>query len=115
MIGKKDFWSTAGVTIKYDGDLQVQAVGPGQTSARFTLRINWNSYIPLGLTTLIDILIVFFFTHPIVSLLARRPFFADGHRWSGLDPERLGVSATRYVGRGRFAGPRQAATEGSQA
>lgn len=69
----------------------------------------------LGLTTLIDILIVFFFTHPIVSLLARRPFFADGHRWSGLDPERLGVSATRYVGRGRFAGPRQAATEGSQA
>ncbi len=70
----------------------------------------------LGLTTLIDILVVFVFTHPIVSLLAQRPFFADGHRWSGLDPERLGAKvATRYVGRGRFAAPTPARSEGGRA
>jgi preprotein translocase subunit SecD len=61
----------------------------------------------LGLTTLIDLFVVFFFTHPVVSLLARRPFFRDGHPWSGLDPRRLGVVGTkpRYAGRGRFTSP----------
>jgi preprotein translocase subunit SecD len=57
----------------------------------------------LGLTTLIDLLIVFWFTHPMLTLLARLRFFRDGHPWSGLDPRRLGVTkATRNVGRGRF-------------
>ncbi|MFN8098449.1 MAG: protein translocase subunit SecD [Dermatophilaceae bacterium] len=70
----------------------------------------------LGLTTLIDVLVVFLFTHPIVSLLAQRPFFADGHPWSGLDPERLGAKvASRYVGRGRFAAPSPARSEGGRA
>ena len=47
----------------------------------------------LGLTTLIDILIVFFFTKPLMSLLARTRFFGGGHRLSGLDPGHLGVKA----------------------
>lgn len=66
----------------------------------------------LGLTTLIDLLIVFWFTHPLLTLLARLRFFRDGHPWSGLDPRRLGVAkATRYVGRGRFtAAPGTATT-----
>jgi preprotein translocase subunit SecD len=61
----------------------------------------------LGLTTLIDLFVVFFFTHPVVSLLARRPFFRDGHPWSGLDPRRLGAvgAKPRYAGRGRFTSP----------
>jgi preprotein translocase subunit SecD len=45
----------------------------------------------LGLTTLIDIVVVFFFTKPLVTLLARTKFFGQGHRWSGLDPNALGV------------------------
>ncbi len=72
----------------------------------------------LGLTTLIDLLVVFFFTHPVVSLLARRPFFRDGHAWSGLDPRRLGATTTpRYAGRGRFThpAPASAGTEGGVA
>ncbi|MBR7742381.1 protein translocase subunit SecD [Phycicoccus sp. BSK3Z-2] len=56
----------------------------------------------LGLTTVIDIIVVFWFTHPLLTLLARRKFFREGHPWSGLDPNRLGASAARYVGRGRF-------------
>jgi preprotein translocase subunit SecD len=45
----------------------------------------------LGLTTLLDVVVVFFFTKPLMTLLARRKFFADGHKWSGLDPKGLGA------------------------
>ena len=55
----------------------------------------------LGLTTLIDLLVVFLFTHPVLTLLARRPFFRDGHAWSGLDPRRLGVPTVGPVRRSR--------------
>ncbi|GAB3657037.1 protein translocase subunit SecD [Actinocorallia lasiicapitis] len=43
----------------------------------------------MGLTTLIDVIVVFFFTKPLVALLARRDFFAKGHKLSGLDSHRL--------------------------
>ncbi|WP_030799981.1 protein translocase subunit SecD [Streptomyces sp. NRRL S-337] len=45
----------------------------------------------LGLTTVLDVVVVFLFTKPLMTLLARRKFFADGHPWSGLDPKRLGA------------------------
>ncbi|GAA2593468.1 protein translocase subunit SecD [Streptomyces roseoviolaceus] len=45
----------------------------------------------LGLTTLLDVVVVFLFTKPLLTLMARRPFFANGHKWSGLDPKSLGV------------------------
>ncbi|WP_448060671.1 protein translocase subunit SecD [Cellulomonas hominis] len=64
----------------------------------------------LGVTTLIDLLVVFCFTHPTMMLIARTKFFGEGHRFSGLDPSRLGVVGTRYVGRGRVvSGPRTGA------
>jgi preprotein translocase subunit SecD len=47
----------------------------------------------LGLTTLIDVLVVFLFTKPMVTLLAGTRFYGGGHRWSGLDPLRLGARA----------------------
>jgi preprotein translocase subunit SecD len=45
----------------------------------------------LGLTTLIDIVVVFLFTKPMVTLLAKTKFFSSGHPMSGLDPARLGA------------------------
>ncbi|MFJ4684344.1 protein translocase subunit SecD [Streptomyces sp. NPDC088789] len=45
----------------------------------------------LGLTTLLDVVVVFLFTKPLLTLLARKKFFANGHKWSGLDPKRLGA------------------------
>lgn len=45
----------------------------------------------LGLTTVLDVVVVFFFTKPLLTLLARTKFFGNGHSWSGLDPKRLGV------------------------
>lgn len=58
----------------------------------------------LGLTTLIDVLVVFLFTKPMVSLLARTTFFGGGHRLSGFDPEHLGRTVV-YAGRGRVRAP----------
>ncbi|MEE1747171.1 MULTISPECIES: protein translocase subunit SecD [unclassified Streptomyces] len=45
----------------------------------------------LGLTTLLDVVVVFLFTKPVMTLMARTKFFAGGHPWSGLDPKRLGA------------------------
>jgi preprotein translocase subunit SecD len=45
----------------------------------------------LGLTTIIDVVVVFTFTKPSLTLLARTRFFGGGHPLSGLDPARLGA------------------------
>ena len=45
----------------------------------------------LGLSTLIDVAVFFWFTHPMVSWLARFSFFNKGHKLSGLDAENLGI------------------------
>ncbi len=45
----------------------------------------------LGVSTLIDVAVFFFFTKPVMTLLARLRFFASGHRLSGLSAETLGV------------------------
>ena len=46
----------------------------------------------LGLSTLIDLVVIFFFTKPVMTLLARTDFFGRGHRYSGLDARHLGIS-----------------------
>lgn len=45
----------------------------------------------LGLTTVIDLIVVVFFTHPLMELLIRTRFFGKGHTLSGLDAHHLGV------------------------
>ncbi|HVK35920.1 MAG TPA: protein translocase subunit SecD [Microlunatus sp.] len=47
----------------------------------------------LGLTTVIDVAVVFFFTKPLMTVLGRTKFFGQGHKWSGLEPDHLGVDA----------------------
>lgn len=67
----------------------------------------------LGLTTVIDLIVVFCFTHPMVQLLIRTKFFGEGHRFSGLDPEHLGAAAApAYRGRGSFRTPAERAARG---
>lgn len=58
----------------------------------------------LGLTALADLLVVFMFTHPTLQVLAKTKFFGEGHRFSGLDPERLGA-VPLYLGAGRLRTP----------
>lgn len=52
----------------------------------------------LGLSTLMDLAIFFWFTHPMVSVLGRYSFFNQGHKLSGLDAEALGVDRINIVG-----------------
>ncbi|MEU7003991.1 protein translocase subunit SecD [Nonomuraea sp. NPDC046570] len=49
----------------------------------------------MGLTTLIDIVVVFLFTKPFIALLAKMKFFAKGHKLSGLDAERMAAEPAR--------------------
>ncbi|WP_457974660.1 protein translocase subunit SecD [Arthrobacter sp. D1-17] len=60
----------------------------------------------LGLTAIADLIVVFMFTHPTLQLLARTRFFGEGHRFSGLDPERLGA-VPLYRGAGRIRTPEE--------
>jgi preprotein translocase subunit SecD len=45
----------------------------------------------LGLTTLVDLIVVFVFTKPIVTILAKMKFFASGHPLSGLSAKSTGT------------------------
>jgi preprotein translocase subunit SecD len=54
----------------------------------------------LGLTTIVDLIVVMLFTHPFLQLLARTNFFSSGHPWSGFDSKAL--TAAGYAGRGKF-------------
>ena len=55
----------------------------------------------LGLTAIADLIVVFWFTHPMMILLAQTRTIGGGHRWSGLDPTLLGREPL-YKGAGRF-------------
>lgn len=61
----------------------------------------------LGLTTAIDLAVFWLFTHPLLTLLARRRFFASGHPWSGFEVESLHNAGVRYKGRGQFDVPEE--------
>ena len=70
----------------------------------------------LGVTTVIDIAVIFLFTHPMMELLIRTKFFGEGHRLSGLDPEHLGAkNSLIYAGRGRVVMPKQKQEKGATA
>ena len=56
----------------------------------------------LGITTIIDVIVVLLFTHPVLQLLASTRFFSAGHPITGLDPNALGAV---YRGRAQFRAP----------
>jgi preprotein translocase subunit SecD len=56
----------------------------------------------LGITTIVDLIIVALFTQPLMQILGRTQFFGQGHKWSGLDPKALGAV---YRGRAKFRDP----------
>ncbi len=64
----------------------------------------------LGLTVIIDVVVVFWFTHPMMEVLSRVPYFRDGRPGSGLSPETYGVQrGVRYKGAGKFETPAEVA------
>ncbi len=78
--------------------------------------------LTLGITVVIDVLIVVLFTHPMMQLIATTRFFSSGHPLSGLDPNALGAvyrgraefrtsTEARRTGANREAGRRQTIAE----
>lgn len=71
--------------------------------------------LTLGLTTVLDIVMAFWFTRPLTVLLGRTKWMQSGSKWTGLDPDRLGaVSAidslagnSRYERRDRYRKSRE--------
>ena len=45
----------------------------------------------LGLTTIVDLLVVFLFTKPLLSFVIRAKFFSSGHPLSGFSPKSIGL------------------------
>ena len=64
----------------------------------------------LGITVIIDVLVVVLFTHPMLQLLASTRFFSSGHPLSCLDPEALGAV---YRGRAEFRISKEARRAGA--
>ena len=51
----------------------------------------------LGLTTLVDLLVIFTFTKPMMSILSKWKFFASGHPLSGLSKKSSGIEENNNV------------------
>jgi preprotein translocase subunit SecD len=58
----------------------------------------------LGISTVIDLVVFFLFTKPMVSWLATFKFFNQGHRFSGLSPDHVGTRRTAPTTRPAPAG-----------
>ena len=69
----------------------------------------------LLVTTLIDLYIVFFFSKPLMTLLARTNYFRSGRPLSGFDPDHLGVSAEALRGRRASVGTKKSRSAGKEA
>lgn len=61
----------------------------------------------LGLTAIADLMVIFWFTHPVMVLLSRTRYFGQGRKHSGLDAEALGA-VPLYRGAGRLRDPQDA-------
>ena len=77
----------------------------------------------LGLTTVMDVIVAFLFTRPLVAILVRSSWMQKGSWLSGVSPERLGVESldgvrrekgTRGSGRPIPAGRARSTTTGSR-
>ena len=51
----------------------------------------------LGLTTLVDLLVIFAFTKPLMTILSKWKFYASGHPLSGLSKKSSGIEETNSV------------------
>jgi len=74
-----------------------------------------NFAFTLGLTTLVDVVVVFLFTKPMITLLARTEFYGGGHKLSGLDPARLGARSPWRGSRRPVARPQAGRAQPGQA
>ncbi|WP_443094770.1 protein translocase subunit SecD [Rothia koreensis] len=93
MRARRTIWASKGVNLLAAVVLYFVAVGNVRGFA-FTL----------GLTAIADLMVIFWFTHPVMVMLSRTKFFGEGHKLSGLDARALGY-VPLYRGAGRLRDP----------
>lgn len=64
---RKGLWTTAGVALKYDGDLQIAPAGAGQSTARVALKLQWGSAVPLLLLQAGSVLVAAMFNYYVAA------------------------------------------------
>jgi len=72
----------------------------------FTIGVVKGFAFALGISTVIDLIVFFWFTHPMMTLLSSRRFFNAGHRFSGLSAETLGIDGDATRQQPGYAGGR---------
>jgi preprotein translocase subunit SecD len=65
----------------------------------------------LGLSTVIDVVIVFLFTKPLMSWLAGKRFYLENSKWSGLSRDRLAAKTVAEPTPARRTRPARPAVE----
>jgi len=88
-LGVESGWKRARATI-----LAADAVQFLAAIVLYTFAIDEVRGFAFGLlmSTIVDIIVVFFFSKPLVTYLIRTKFFGQGHKLSGLDTSHLGIS-----------------------
>lgn len=102
----KSMWSTLGIPIKYDGELQVAPNGPAQSVARVSLKVRWGSALPLFLTqAAITFFGSMFNIYFAVYLFFFMALFIGISAWtvSGSIPEKALKDIADKIGQGGFA------------
>ena len=72
----------------------------------FTIGVVKGFAFALGISTLIDLAVFFWFTKPMMTTLARVKFFSSGNRLSGLSQETLGLDGPMNTTEPRVVGGR---------
>lgn len=114
LLPKKDNWTTGGVVMKYDGDLQIQKSSPTQTTARVSLKLQWGSFVPLALTLLAFVFVMGMFNiyFAVYGLFIMAVLVAySAWQVSSQMPEKILAEFFRTLG-GAPAAPQQSQQQG---
>ncbi|MEZ5994591.1 MAG: SHOCT domain-containing protein [Hyphomonadaceae bacterium] len=117
LLAYKNIWTTGGFSLKYDGDLQVIPAGPGQTTARFGLKVQWGSVVPLLVTQVLCVIILAMFNYyfaafALILIIASLVYSA----WSAASgiPDKLLDTIIKNLQSGAGPAPAQAYTPAPQ-
>lgn len=111
LLGHKNVWTTGGIVLKYDGDLQVLPAGPGQVTARFGLKVQWASAVPLLLIQVFAVILAAMFNFYIAAfaliLIVASVAYTAWNASSGVPDKLLEQIIKNLQGGGPAAAPQQ--------
>lgn len=111
LLGHKNIWTTGGIVLKYDGDLQILPAAPGQVTARFALKLQWGSAVPLLLIQVFAVVLAAMFNYYIAAfaliLIVASVAYTAWNASSGVPDKLLEQIVKNLQGGGAAASPQQ--------